>query len=96
MSRVRSSESFEFPDLRCSVVAQDKTDSREVSAVCLDQWTIQLTTYTNDEAQFAASFVGYEAGYFDALKAIERLKPILDRSAKMKDAIGTVLRTWTR
>lgn len=94
MAKVRAEESFDFLDPKVSVIAQDTSDGRIISAVMLDCFTVQIQRTVLNPRQIIATFSGLEEHYFTALKIIERLKSILHRKQTLAVAVLELKRQW--
>ena len=92
--KVLAVESFTFPDLRCSVVVEELSDRRRASAVSLDYYTVTIQVFHAIPGQVDLQFTGCEDHYFEALKVVERLKPLLNREVKLVDAVRDVMKQW--
>ncbi len=86
---------FDLPDLRVRVKAELLTSGVLIRLVApYGNWVLTAERFNYDKSIMEIRYIGPESGYFIALQACERIKPLLDQDADFADGVNAVIKQW--
>ncbi len=86
---------FDLPDLRVRVKAELLTSGVLIRLVApYGNWVLTAERFNYDKSIMEIRYIGPESGYFIALQACERIKPLLDRGDDFDEGVRSVIKQW--